>query len=371
MTCKYRLAFIASVSLIVGVFFGVIIVITSQNGLFPIENKAIPDESNGSTSQSDAVKDAFEIIEDQNTTYKGFELDQETRTVLISKSIAGSGRVSHFLWLIQQGSNKIWNPELVKAFTTYGEDIAFQQEDRDIVLVVKPQPSTDTYPVLEYYRYDRNGREKFAYLQQYLEGGANIRTQNGYISYTIKPVYSRPCSEFLSNTDKPPLAKLNGLLIGDNIYPITSSEVECLPSEGPTYAWFDPAFTFQEYDPDYSALTLILPDGRSILVDFIRKKIVSKKEKYSSPCFVDGVGASLIYTVPSSTTTLVEDVTKDQLFISEGVGKGTYNEVCLEFRDNRKDGDPIFDLMNNYGEGSSNAGTYEFDLKKRKFKKIR
>lgn len=315
------------------------------------------------------IADATQALKNTLSEYEEIKIDEENSAILESKQL--DHLRANFLWFTHRYATDPYSLDYTDSFVTEEDSsFIFKKDKKDIVITIEPT-AVLPYNIYKYYRYSSQGWLVFSFVQDASKNEAVIKEGIFGEEYLIKPLYSGSCNapKILPDdqeANKVATIKLIGLEIGDSVTKIPPSEVSCFMEDGLNATWSTPFLAFREFDADYSALKLRLPNGESVLIDVETKKIIHSKQRYSGPC--DGSPSQLTLTTPSSTTVLLENVWADPVF-SSMVDEGQL--LCLSKTPARDEVNPTFSLNINYGEGSADLGTYVFDMKTRKFKKIR
>lgn len=324
--------------------------------------------SNPESKPSDISDSIFRVIENAPTEYKKYKLDEDYSSILVSKVF--DSETDYFLWYVFTRDGAI-SPELKQSFSVSQQDeiVSFDHDEYGTILSIKPVLELP-YHVFRYYRYLISGSLSFSFEQ---DGYGKIAISNGYSGedYLIKPIYLDSCHNF--SLDEGHTVKLIGLQIGNLKQSLKPVDVNCVMEDSEGGGLTETNLSFQEYDPFYSILKLGLPNGGSILVSIPFKKIVPVKEKYNEPCVGqtgESIEPELKLTSPSSTTVLVKNVWDDPVIKAVKGSDGSVDRICLEQTDIASNGDPIFEYNEIYTEAGATFGTFEFDLKTHKFRKV-
>jgi len=372
------------IGIILGAVLGIIVtasymmkvpaIIISSTNLVPLTAEPVPvplstswvaPEGTTSTEPympSEALMRALHIIDDATTTVRGYELGDHRVALLVSKE---SHRLDDTKWFLWNVYSPEWGTyvELQKTFSADVKDVSLTKDGDQIVLGIIRLGWADWYHGYDYYRFRTNGGLEFAFEMDNPDQAAEGATiRDGFGTYSVKLVFSPSCES--KNADlETASTTLTGIQIADKVYPLPPTALACAVSGDMFFSFAGPTPIFKEYDPFYQTLTLELPDRRSILIDVYKKRIVASKEKYNAPCLVKG--EPLTFTTPSGTTMLLSEITDDKVLAAEGLGALN----CLSFQGKAKNSNPIFNLEANFGEGFGDLGSFEFDLKVKKFKK--
>lgn len=299
---------------------------------------------------SNAMIQLYQQIENAKTTVTGFELRNGKTALLVSR---GSARKVYELWI---------DFDIVHTFSASDcDELSLKKDGNDVILVINRTCGSYQYQFLSYYRYDDVGREVFAYEHEPWQNEAFMRNGYGGVQTPLELV-SSSCKE---SSDDQLIATIKGIKIGDAVKPLSSTFGECIPADlGP--AIYKPSFKFGDYDADFDVLTLILPNGNPILIEVSDRTVVPVKAKYSQTC-LGGYNRALTYFTSTSTTVLSEDILTDPVLSAVAENNP---DTCLYLLETKTNGNPVFDFVASGGETSATLGTFEFDLKTRKFKKV-
>ncbi len=171
-----------------------------------------------------------------------------------------------------------------------------------------------------------------------------------------------------------------GIKVADNLHSFAPTRVKCPPHyysgiQDIGYPPMNPFFTFQAYDPEYFVVSLRLPDGKLVLIDARKQKIVTSKERFNLTCAFNGSGSksnSLTRITPTKSEIMLADVFSDPILLKykkDAEERGS----CLdeEFQRSKK-GNPVFYLSANFfGQVSKGEGPFEFDVQSRRFQELK
>jgi len=278
---------------------------------------------------------------------------------LVSRAFPKSSVKVDELWMVENSSGKLTFMRSFEAADCMKVD--FRKDGGYVVLSIDDQCSHRDYQYLRYYVYDTEGRDVFAYEHSENGTDAVMLSDYGYNRTSIA-LETTPCTETATSKI---MATIKGLNLEGVLKPLSSSTVECHGFEmGPGY--YDFSFTFGGYNPVFGALTLVLPDGRRALIDVGTNTIIHSKQLYGEPC--NGGPSQFTLMTASGTSVLLENVWADPVLHSAAKDNPL---ACLSKTPARNEIRPTFDLNINFGEGLNYLGTYEFDLKTHRFRKLK
>jgi|GEM_PF-3551075 len=380
MTTRHQIALVSIIALMAGLGYAATRILLVTVDRLTIANRKIvllekgeilQKESTGKTSL--AIQRTLKEVQGAPELVVGFEYAQyedESRTMVLTSKEIGYGDTVFSLWHDEQSQNRgnVSNLQLLKTFQAKSASLKQEQRDgRDLFALHIIQSDSNEYHEFTYVVYDSNGFLEFSYEN---EGKAEVKiTNNQSDSFIIKPTFTSTCSH--SATEEGVKIQGNGLMVDGRKNPLPAKDALCIVEATISGAELtEPTLDFIEHDPVFSILTVKLPDGRPVMIDVLTRQIVNSKQVYNNLCWGNERGLeSLALTTPSGTQVILEDVASDKT-LSDAGASDNFSSKCLNWIRNTKDRNPKFEYLGNWMEGGVYLGTFELDLKTKKFKKL-
>jgi|GEM_PF-4029680 len=316
---------------------------------------------------SKSLKRALNLIASREKIVSGYDFNDEVGALLISDKIGSAQHRSHALWFFNQGKGTAHEgARHIKTIDTpYSEEVTLEKNGTTVIFSY--QSGGSPYWITHHKDvYSEYGKLLLIYEEEPEQSKAMFRLYDDYHEFKI-PVEL----VFRENSIHLGYIEMIGIRVADGLHAFASTKVKLPTNDYPVvqdigYPTMRPSFAFQEYDREYSVVELRLPNGKSLLIDVRKQKVVKSKETFShnDDCNSRKQSCSLLRKTPRRTETLIADVWSDPaLFIYKEKGR-----LIEEFQRSER-GNPIFKLLF-VGEDLRTRGRFEFDLQSRRFIKL-
>ncbi len=347
-----------------------------------------------SSTAPESLQRAYDFIVHREKIISGADFGHGKIALLISEQSESDRNRAHALWMIHRDDKgAIKSSGLVKTINTGHdcEEVTLEKNGSMAILHYEnagcPNPITHHRYV---YSSAWHNQDMFWYGALQYDHPVFISDEEPEQSKAVFRIYSdnsernfpvelvsKSCAGRYSAKDASVDTEMIGIKIAGDLHSFAPTRVKCPPqyyfgSQDIGYPPMRPFFTFQSYDPEYFVVSLRLPNGKSVLIDARKQKLVTSKERFELTCAFHGSGSktnSLTRITPTKTETLLADVFSDPILLKFKDER----RLCLdeEFQRSKK-GNPVFYLSANFeGWVSKAEGPFEFDVQSRRFQELK